>query len=885
MYRFSRAFVRHLLLASALMPGIAVAEGTGAASVGEDAAAEAEPAADEAAEIVVTGTALQNREAIAERRNSSLIVDALVQDDTGDLADQSLSEALARVPAVSTMQVLYGEQESQYVAVRGITPDLNYVSLDGIGMISVANQGSGQRRVDLALIPSQAARKTEVFKSFAADHDAGAIGGIINIVPHSAFDGREKFYIDTFVSYTTDDDVPGGTSMGKYNDTPWGGGVKGLLTRRFGAGDRFGLMLSGTFTQRTYDETKRNPNGRAYYTATGATTTPDNPNYNGFEPAPTAFVSYDFTSFVRTYGGTAALEYRADDDLHLSLLAYDYFQMEDQTNPTFNLRAFTGIRDQTQYTGTLRVPDVRTTHKYDRFENESRGILFKAERPFQGGLMAFRAGYNDNSFYDAENEATYQARPTSLFLDYDVSRRSAEFTLSDPDVLMDAGRYTLLTASDTLYEATGKAYEARLDFARNARPDDLGFGYGAGMGVRRFEMDRDVTTTNFTVDRSPLTPVAFDPQFVPWLFGYNVLWVDYAKFAETVKPDLAVNQATSRTNSLDADYAYDETITYAYLSGQWANERTRLIGGLRMDVASSGADTPVVIGGVFQEAMKRSAGSYRHLLPSLSLVHDFTPALRLKAAASRTLGRPAPEDIARPETRNDTSFTINRGNPDLRPRVSDNLDLTLEYYFNGANGLISLGAFAKNIDDDIYDLKEERVIDGFTYTVTTPMNANASKMRGIEFQFIDNAIRWLPGALKNRLGMSVNATRIWGEMDYIVDGTTLHIDRLLYQRKWMANAALFYKLPAGGEVRVAYSYGDGYYDGIGASPWLHRGPEGRGSLDMTARIRLAEDWILKLQAKNLLHENVYLGYGEDLRFRRAEMNRGQQFFVNLIYKP
>src|SRR5688500_5768767 len=79
-------------------------------------------------DIVVTGTALQNREAIAERRGSSTIVDTLIQDDTGDLADQSLSEALARVPGVSTMQVLYGEQESQYVAVRGITPDLNYVS-------------------------------------------------------------------------------------------------------------------------------------------------------------------------------------------------------------------------------------------------------------------------------------------------------------------------------------------------------------------------------------------------------------------------------------------------------------------------------------------------------------------------------------------------------------------------------------------------------------------------------------------------------------------------------------------------------------------------------------------------------------------------------------
>jgi TonB-dependent receptor len=875
----SRRFTFYSLMTSVTLASVAAVpavaqeqEVTQAGTTGED--------------IVITGTALQNREAIAERRGSSTIVDTLIQDDTGDLADQSLSEALARVPGVSTMQVLYGEQESQYVAVRGITPDLNYVSLDGIGMISVANGGAGQRRVDLALIPSQAARQTQVFKTFTADQDAGAVGGIINIVPHSAFAGRERFFIDAFATYTTADHVPGDNSLGGYNDTPWGGGIKGLLTKRFGADEQFGLVLSGTFTQRTYDETKRNPNGRAYYTATGAATTPDNPNWNGYEPSPTAFVSYDFTSFVRTYGGTAAFEYRPSSDWYASLLVYDYVQTEDQTDPIFNLRGFTGITNHTPTTGTLRVPDVRTTYKYDRFENESRGVLLKAEHQMRdGSSMAFRAGYNDNSFYNAENEATYRQQPGNLFVTYDASERSHRFTLSDPAILMDASRYSLLTAGDTLYEAMGRSYEARLDFRRNVDNDSAGFGYQAGVGLRHFDLERDVTAVNYVTDRSLLTPVALDPHFVPQRFGYNVLWIDYAGFAQTVKPNLAINQTTSRNDSLDADYDYGETITYGYLNTTYATERTRVIGGLRMDIADYDAETPLVVGGVYQQGRKRSGGDYGFLLPSLNLVHGFTDDLRLKAAYSRTLGRPAPEDIARPETRNDTSFTISRGNPDLKPRRSDNFDVALEYYFNGSSGLFSVGGFVKNIKDDIYDLKEEQVIDGFAYTITTPMNANESQMRGIEVQLINNSLGFLPGFLKNKVGVALNGTRIWGSMDYVVGDTTLHIDRLLYQREWLANAALFYKLPRGGELRVAYSYGDGYYDGIGASPWLHRGPEGRGQLDMTARISLADAWIVKFQAKNLLDEDIYLGYGDELAYRRAEMNRGRQFFVNLIYRP
>ncbi len=203
-------------------------------------------------------------------------------------------------------------------------------------------------------------------------------------------------------------------------------------------------------------------------------------------------------------------------------------------------------------------------------------------------------------------------------------------------------------------------------------------------------------------------------------------------------------------------------------------------------------------------------------MPSLNILHDFTDQLRLKAGYSRTLGRPAPEDVATAETRNDTSFTISRGNPNLDPRLADNIDLAFEYYLAGGSGMVSLGGFLKNIKDDIYQLKQEEIIDGITYTVSTPMNANESKLRGVEFQYIENRLPGMPGFLADKLGASINVSRLWGEMDYIVDGAPLHVDRLLFQREWLANGALFYMLPRGGEVRVAYNYGDEYYDGIGA---------------------------------------------------------------------
>lgn len=875
-------------------------EGSGLAVVATDgtvvtlgrAAARPAPAAttggaDDA--IVVTGTALQNQEAIDSRRTALGVMDVLAQDDTGDLADQSLAEALSRVPAVSTMQVLYGEQESQYVAVRGITPDLNFVSLDGIGMISVANGGAGQRRVDLALIPSQAARKTEVFKTFSADQDSGAIGGIINIVPFSAMQGKQRFYIDSFASYITNDSVPGGNSRGGYADSRWGGGIKGLLTRRFGADGQFGLVLSGTYRQQSYDDVKRNPNGRTYYTADGTATTPDSADYNGFDPAPQAMVDYEFTSFVKTYGGTVMLEYQPTPDWYVSLLGYDYKQTEDQTNNTYTLRAFTGLTDQTPHGGTLRVPDVRTAINYDRFENESRGLLVKARHDFDAATrMELRAGYNDNSFYDRENANVYQYKPSNLFIDYDTSGKSVAFALHGADLAgsVDPANFRLYSANDTLTRARGKAYEGRLDFSRNFEADSLGLGYRAGVGARRFELDRNLDKIVYTSDKSSLAGHDYVPEnYIPWMWGYPVLWVDNASFRNSVLPGLGVNAASTASSSAASDYRYGETIDYAYVSGTFATERSRLIAGVRMDQARFTADVPVSVGGVYTGAFQRYSGDYGYFLPSASLLHDFSDRFRLKAGYSRTLGRPAPEDIAQAELRNDTSYTISRGNPGLRPRRSDNFDLTFERYFNGSKGLFSIGAFYKAIKDDIYELKQEQLIDGITYTISTPMNANSSKMRGVEVQYINNAIRGLPGFLRDRVGLSLNATRIWGSMDYLVDGAKLHVNRLLYQRNWMANAALFYRLPRDGEFRIGYNWGDEYYDGIGADPWLHRGPQGRGQMDASIRLRVARNWIVKAQAKNILNEDLYLGYGAALSMRRAEMKKGRTFFLNLIYRP
>ncbi|MCP5939863.1 TonB-dependent receptor, partial [Klebsiella pneumoniae] len=83
--------------------------------------------------------------------------------------------------------------------------------------------------------------------------------------------------------------------------------------------------------------------------------------------------------------------------------------------------------------------------------------------------------------------------------------------------------------------------------------------------------------------------------------------------------------------------------------------------------------------------------------------HDLGDGTKLRFAYSRTLGRPTPGDIAQPETiscgvedeeAGGPDCSIRRGNPNLRPRRADNLDVGAEYYF-GTHSVIAVAAFAK----------------------------------------------------------------------------------------------------------------------------------------------------------------------------------------------
>jgi hypothetical protein len=134
--------------------------------------------------------------AINQQRTSNTISNIISADAIGNLPDNTIADALTRLPGVS---VVVEGGSAAYASIRGAEAKLNSVTLDG-QRITATPSGSGldasnsadTRAVDLSLIPSELVGGIELIKALTPDKDADSLGGTINLVTRSAYDLKER---------------------------------------------------------------------------------------------------------------------------------------------------------------------------------------------------------------------------------------------------------------------------------------------------------------------------------------------------------------------------------------------------------------------------------------------------------------------------------------------------------------------------------------------------------------------------------------------------------------------------------------------------------------------------------------------------------------------
>ena len=174
------------------------------------------------------------------------------------------------------------------------------------------------------------------------------------------------------------------------------------------------------------------------------------------------------------------------------------------------------------------------------------------------------------------------------------------------------------------------------------------------------------------------------------------------------------------------------------------NGQLEILGNLRYNVGARYVETDQFVSGYI--AANTPAGSMRQyvsdsatydkVLPSFNVASELGHGLVLRAAASRTMTRAQPGDIAPNQSLSVNGDVLQLGNSALTPYFSDNYDLGLEWYF-GESGL---GVIAANV--------WQKKIEGYT---TIPPNVFAPfNTLGIDFST-------LPIATQNGLQSTANA--------------------------------------------------------------------------------------------------------------------------------
>jgi iron complex outermembrane recepter protein len=161
---------------------------------------------------------------------------------------------------------------------------------------------------------------------------------------------------------------------------------------------------------------------------------------------------------------------------------------------------------------------------------------------------------------------------------------------------------------------------------------------------------------------------------------------------------------------------------------------------LRVDAAD-----PTLLNTTFSAAQPiETSSDYSFLLPSLDMKLELTEKLHLRFDASRTLTRPAINFLTPVLNVGSLprigALTANGGNPTLKPYLSDNLDLAVEWYY-GQNSYFAVDAFVKDVTNFIVQGTQRQtinnVIDPTTglpaiYTVSARVNGPDATVHGWE---------------------------------------------------------------------------------------------------------------------------------------------------------
>ena len=820
-------------------------------------------------EVLITGFGLSGQSrALNTQKNKQNITNIVSTDQVGKFPDANIGDAIKRIPGI-TMQMDQGEARN--VIVRGLSPQLNSVTLNGSRIPSAE---SDNRNVQMDLIPSDMIQTIEVNKAATPDMDADALGGSINLITKTSPQGfRLSATAGSGINFISDKRILNGS----------------FLVGDRSKNDKFGWVVAASINDNDFGS----HNVEAEWT--------DEFEYNAGDED--NLVEVDVNPYANVF---EIREYKVQRIRRSFSVNFDY-KLDD--NNTIFFKSIYNWRDdrENRYRLEHEILDGEDIGIGD-FSVDANGnltsFLIEAKRQSKGGIDSDR---NQNTRLEDQRMQNYSLSGEHLFGDVQLdwmtslSKASEErlneryleyeseygITFNNNE---DKPLYTPLSGEGSfedfelgeLTEENQYTEEKDFNLFVNARiplsiiEGNEGFlKIGAKTRIKNKNRDNDFTEYSDETDALEFLGMVTTRDYS----DSDFLAGDQYQIGNFASAEFLGSLDLYNTDLFEGEDLPEEYVTgnfdvnenvyagYAMLNQNITNKFS-ILAGVRLEHTSIESEGSELVfdteGDIFGINNVKDKNSYTNVLPGLHLKYNITNNTILRFAWTNTLARPNYVDLVPYREISNEDEEIYLGNSELNPTTSMNFDIMAEHYFKSV-GIISGGVFYKDIKDFVYIFQSE---DENGYEVYQPLNGDDASVLGAEFSF-QRRLDFLPGFAKN-FSIYLNYTHLTSSTDGIrnEDGEE-RVDLDLPQTSPnMYNASLGYASKKF-SLRLSSNYSDSYIDEIGGNAFEDRYYDEQFFLDFNANIALSNSLSMYINLNNIT--NQPLRYYQGVKGRTMQM--------------
>lgn len=896
--------MKHMLMFSVALGTLGCAA-PALAQTAAQSTTQAAPAntADDTTEVTVVGTRKSLRDALAQKKAQTGVVDVLSSKDIGAMPNVTIAETLKHLPGVNTTRDRGNDSQA---SIGGLGPRMVLGLLNGNEIAT----SEPDRNVRWEIFPSEIVSNVDLYKTSKADLISGGVSGTIDIQTIRPLDYRGPQLVVSAGPVFYD----GGSRLPNYGTAGYraSGAYVTKLT------PSLGLVVAATYQLQRNGYEGLSGGGWNNYASGGQG------KINGQLVDTPWGAGFNATNLNMARSSLAStLQWKPSDHFQGSFDILGTQVRDDE------------IADTGWYTGWGNWAGTGSEYANPVIQNGALVAGTVLEQPYQGAdfnqvfsqyhqiMNLFATSLNGKwrygqwtidatlAFSQAERYGEWQAAET----EYDPGKVSFDYRGRHPSITQ-AVTGAQAYAAGNLLAANGESQDShvrdalgseRLNFQRDLGGnfwDSIQFGI---RGSHRDKQDAEPGATGTTVYASPITAYSTNPQS-SWLhvvpaglnFGqwtYKSMTMPYllsGNFRDVATALYGASGASSLyQNYQKTPFASNvrEDVTEAFIQG---NFHTSVFGrdadgnmGVRVVGVSTASSGPLATSSA--TTYSTESQRYTRLLPSFNeriLISDGT---YIKVGVSEALSRPPLNDLRIDRSYNTVlangPLSGSGGNPLLKPYLADMANIAYENYFR-PDALFAANFFVKKLHDYIGYSTQTVVPYGVTlpspYTTlpyTAPYNdTKAGLLSGVEltyqtpFYFIPNMDKF--GIYSNLALVNSNMKENYPVGNpFPMNGVakqTATVDLWYDDKKWDARLGFKYHSP----FTLLYTWSSSGLSAI----------RSEFTVDFSTTYTVNDSLSVKFQASNLLntplrtYDNNNVGEIDRLDYY------GHTYLINLIYK-